>query len=158
MLAAWFRALTQTDIVIVPYRGASNVVTDLIGDQIQLGMETTAVTFGHVREGRMKALAVAMPSRLPELPDVPTMIESGVPDFVAGSWTGLMAPAGTPKEIVMRLNAELNAGLNSPEMKERFKSLAALSRPGTPEDFRAFIVSEIPKWQAMAKLAGIKAE
>jgi tripartite-type tricarboxylate transporter receptor subunit TctC len=158
MIAAWFRAATSTDIVIVPYRGASTVITDLMGGQIQLGIETTSVTFGHVHEGKVKALGVATPARLAELPGVPTVIESGVPDFIASSWTGLMAPAGTPKEIVTRLNAELNAALASSDMKERFKMLAAEAHPGTPADFTAFIVKEIPKWQAMAKLAGTKAE
>ena len=158
MIAAWFRAATDTDIVIVPYRGASNVITDLMGGQIQLGIETTSVTFGHVHEGKVKALGVATRSRLAELPEVATIIEAGVPDFIASSWSGLMAPAGTPKEIVMRLNAELNTGLESVEMKERFHKLAAEAHPGTPEDFMAFIVKEIPKWQALAKLAGVKAE
>ena len=158
MIAAWFRDATKTDIVIVPYRGASGVLTDMMGNQIQLGFETTSVTFGHVRDGKMKALGVATSKRLPELPEVATMIESGLPDFVAGSWTGLMAPAGTPKEIVQRLNSELNAALASAEVKDRFQKLAAEERPGSPEDFRAFIAKEIPKWQAMAKLAGVKAE
>jgi tripartite-type tricarboxylate transporter receptor subunit TctC len=158
MIAAWFRAATGTDIVIVPYRGASTVITDLMGGQIQLGIETTSVTFGHVHERKVKALGVATPARLPELPNVPTVVEAGVPDFIASSWTGLMAPAGTPKEIVARLNAELNAGLASSEMKDRFRALAAEAHPGTPADFTAFIVKEIPKWQAMAKLAGVKAE
>ncbi len=158
MIAAWFRDATKTDIVIVPYRGASGVLTDMMGNQIQLGFETTSVTFGHVRDGKMKALGVATPKRLPELPEVATMIESGLPDFVAGSWTGLMAPAGTPKEIVQRLNSELNAALATAEVKDRFQKLAAEERPGSPEDFRAFIAKEIPKWQAMAKLAGVKAE
>ncbi len=86
------------------------------------------------------------------------MIESGVPDFTAGSWTGLMAPSGTPKEIIQRLNTELNAALASAEIKDRFHKLAAEAQPGSPEDFRAFIVKEIPKWRAMADLAGVKAE
>jgi tripartite-type tricarboxylate transporter receptor subunit TctC len=158
MIAAWFRAATGTDIVIVPYRGASTVITDLMGGQIQLGVETTSVTFGHVHEGKIKALGVATRSRLAELPEVPTVIEGGVPDFIASSWTGLMAPAGTPKEIVMRLNAELNASLHSPEIKQRLHMLGAEAHPGTPADFMAFIVQEIPKWQAMARLAGVKAE
>ena len=158
MIAAWFRDLTKTDIVIVPYRGASNVITDLMGNQIQLGIETTSVTFGHVREGKVKALGVATPARLPELPDVATIIEGGVPNFVAGSWTGLMAPAATPKDIIARLNTALNAALATPEMKDRFHKLGAEARPGTPEQFRAFIVSEIPKWQAMAKLANLKSQ
>ena len=158
MIAAWFRSVTRTDIVIVPYKGASNVISDLMGGQIDLGFETTSVTFGHVHEGKVKAFGVATRARLPELPNVPTMIESGLPDFIASSWTGIMAPAGTPKDIIGRLNAEVNAGLKSPEMQDRFKNLAAEANPGTPEDFAAFIVREVPKWQAMAKLAGVKGE
>jgi len=98
MLAAWFRSLTATNIVIVPYRGASLVLTDMIGGQVDLGFETTSVTFTHVHEGKVRALGVATTSRLPELPDVPTMIEGGVPDFVASSWTGIVAPPGTPRD------------------------------------------------------------
>ena len=86
------------------------------------------------------------------------MIESGFPDFVASSWTSVMAPAGTPKDIVGKLNESINTGLNSPQMQARFKQLAADARPGTPEELAAFVASEIPKWQEMAKLAGVTAE
>jgi tripartite-type tricarboxylate transporter receptor subunit TctC len=158
MIAAWFRSVTRTDVVIVPYKGASNVITDLMGGQIDLGFETTSVTFGHVHEGKVTALGVATQARLPALPEVPTMIEGGLPDFIASSWTGIMAPAGTPKAVIGRLNAEVNAALTSPELQDRFKKLAAEAKPGTSEDFTAFIVREVPKWQAMAKLAGVKAE
>ena len=151
MIAASFRSVTRTDIVIVPYKGASNVITDLMGGQVDLGFETTSVTFGHVHEGKVKALGVATRARLPELPNVPTMIESGLPDFIASSWTGIMARPARPKDIIGRLNAEVNAALKSPEMQDRFKKLAAEANPGTPEDFAAFIVREVPKWQAMAK-------
>jgi tripartite-type tricarboxylate transporter receptor subunit TctC len=158
MIAAWFRSATRTDVVVVPYKGASNVITDLMGGQVDLGFETTSVTFGHVHDGKVTALGVATRARLPELPDVPTMIEGGLPDFIASSWTGIMAPAGTPKDVLARLNAEVNAALTSPELQDRFKKLAAEAKPGTPEDFAAFIRLEVPKWQAMAKLAGVKAE
>lgn len=158
MLAAWFRNATGTDIVIVPYRGASILLTDMIGGQVDLGFETTSVTFSHVHEGKVHALGVATTARLPELPDVPTMIESGVPDFIASSWTGIVAPAGTPREIVNRLNAEVNAGVNSPQMRERFKQLGAVANPGTPEDFAAFIAKERPKWVNMVKLSGVQGE
>jgi tripartite-type tricarboxylate transporter receptor subunit TctC len=150
--------VTRTDVVIVPYKGASNVITDLMGGQIDLGFETTSVTFGHVHEGKVTALGVATQARLPALPEVPTMIEGGLPDFIASSWTGIMAPAETPKAIIDRLNAEVNAALTSPELQDRFKKLAAEAKPGTTEDFAAFILREVPKWQAMAKLAGVKAE
>jgi tripartite-type tricarboxylate transporter receptor subunit TctC len=158
MLAAWFRSVTATDIVIVPYRGASTVLTDMIGGQVDLGFETTSVTFAHVREGKVRALGVATTSRLSELPDVPTMIESGVPDFIASSWTGIVAPAGTPRPLIMRLNAEINAGIKSPFMQERFKQLGAIANPGTPEDFTAFIAKERPKWVNMVKLSGVQPE
>jgi len=158
MLTAWFKDATKTDIVVVPYKGASTVITDLIGGQIDLGFETTSVTFSHLHEGSIRPLGVATPQRLPELPDVPTLIESGVPDFVATSWTGILAPAGTPAEIVTRLNAEINAGLRSPEMQARFRQLAAEAKPGTPQDFAAFIAVERPKWTAMAQLSGAKPE
>jgi tripartite-type tricarboxylate transporter receptor subunit TctC len=158
MIAAWFRSVTRTDVVIVPYKGASAVLTDMLGGQIQAGFETTSVLFGHLKENKIRALAVATPERLPELPDVPTMIESGFPDFVASSWTSVMAPAGTPRDIVAKLNAAINAGLASPAMQARFKQLAAEARPGTPEDLATFVAGEIPKWQTMAKLAGVSGE
>jgi tripartite-type tricarboxylate transporter receptor subunit TctC len=158
MLAAWFRNVTATDIVIVPYRGASIVLTDMIGGQVDLGFETTSVTFAHVREGKVRALGVATTSRLSELPDVPTMIEGGVPDFIASSWTGIVAPAGTPRPLIMRLNAEINAGIKSPFMQERFKQLGAIANPGTPEDFASFIAKERPKWVNMVKLSGVQPE
>src|ERR1700730_6904261 len=113
MLAAWLRDLTGTDIVIVPYKGAATVITDLIGGQIDLAFETTSVLFEHLRAGTVRALGVTTPERLPDIPDVPTMVESGVPGFVTGSWTGILAPAATPREIIVRLNAGINAGLNS---------------------------------------------
>jgi tripartite-type tricarboxylate transporter receptor subunit TctC len=158
MIAAWFRAKTATDIVIVPYKGAANLITDLIGGQIELGFEPTSVTLTHLRDGSMRPLGVATAKRLPELPDVPTIIESGVPDFIADSWIGIMAPAGTPAEIVNKLNAAINQALRSPTLQVRLKQLAAEWRFGTPEDFAAFIKAEDPKWIAMAKLSGLKAE
>jgi tripartite-type tricarboxylate transporter receptor subunit TctC len=158
MLAAWFKALTGTDIVIVPYKGASAVLTDMLAGQIQAGFETTSVLFGHLQEKKIRALAVATRARLPDLPEVPTMIESGFPDFIASSWTSVMAPAGTPKDIVGKLNASINAGLGSSQMQARLKQLAAEARPGTPEELAAFVAGEIPKWRALAKLTGVTGE
>ena len=156
LIAAWFKEATATDIVVVPYKGASTVVTDLMAGQIDLGFEATSLTLSHLRDGSMRALGVATPKRLPELPDVPTMIESGVPDFIASSWAGILVPAGTPAEIVAKLNAETNAALSSPAMQARLKQFAADSKPGTPQDFAAFIAAERPKWTAMAKLSSLK--
>jgi tripartite-type tricarboxylate transporter receptor subunit TctC len=158
MLAAWFKALTGTDIVVVPYKGASAVLTDMLAGQIQAGFETTSVLFGHLQEKKIRALAVATRARLPDLPDVPTMIESGFPDFIASSWTSVMAPAATPKDIVGKLNASINAGMVSSQMQTRLKQLAAEARPGTPEELATFVAGEIPKWQALAKLTGVTGE
>jgi tripartite-type tricarboxylate transporter receptor subunit TctC len=158
MIAAWFRSVTRTDVVIVPYKGASAVLTDMLAGQIQAGFETTSVLFGHLQEKKIRALAVATRARLPDLPDVPTMIESGLPDFIASSWTSVMAPAGTPKDIVGKLNASINAGLGSSQMQARLKQLAAEARPGTPEELAAFVAGELPKWQALAKLTGVTGE
>ncbi|MGZ3322196.1 MAG: tripartite tricarboxylate transporter substrate-binding protein, partial [Xanthobacteraceae bacterium] len=100
-------------------------------------------------------LGVAARQRLPALPAVPTMIESGVKDFIASSWTGILAPAGTPPEIVARLNAAINAGLTSADMQARFRQLNAETKPGTPQDFADFIAVETRKWSAVAKMAGL---
>jgi tripartite-type tricarboxylate transporter receptor subunit TctC len=155
MLAAWFKSLTATDILVVPYKGASTEITDLIGGQIDLGIEPSSVVLQHVSGGAMRALATPSPKRLPELPDVPTMIESGIADFVATSWTGIVAPPGTPPPIVQKINSAVNAGLASADLQAKLKMLGAEGRPGTPEDFAAVIAKEIPQWTAMAKLSGV---
>ena len=154
MLAVWFKSLTATDILVVPYKGASTEMIDLIGGQIDLGIEPTSVVLSRLRDGTVRALATTTAQRLPEIPDVPTLIESGVPGFVASSWTGLVAPPGTPQPIVAKLNAAVNDGLNSPDLQAKLKALGAEGKPGTPADFAAFITAEVPKWTAMAKLSG----
>jgi tripartite-type tricarboxylate transporter receptor subunit TctC len=158
MIAAWFKDATASDIMIVPYKGAATVITDLMGGQIDLGFETTSVTLSHLHDRSIRPLGAATRERLSDLPDVPTMIESGVPDFIADSWIGVMAPAGTPADVIDKLNAAINAGLKSPEIQARFKALASEARPGTPQDFAAFIAAEVPKWTAMAKLSNLKPE
>jgi len=154
MLAAWFKRLTGTDILIVTYNGAAGDMTDLMGGQIDLAIETSSIVLPHLADGSLRALATASAERLPETPNVPTMIESGVPDFVASSWTGLAAPPGTPKAIVDKLNAAINAGLRSPEIQAKLKALGAKGNPGTVDDFTAFMAAEVPKWTEMAKLSG----
>jgi tripartite-type tricarboxylate transporter receptor subunit TctC len=158
LIAAWFKDATKTDIVIIPYKGAAGVITDLMAGQIDLGFEATSVTLSHLHDGSMRALGVATPQRLPELAGVPTMIESGLPDFIASSWAGILAPAGTPAAIIAKLNAETNVTLKSDAMQARLKQFAAETKPGAPEDFAAFIAAERPKWTAMAKLSNLKPE
>jgi len=146
------------DIVHVPYRGSAAALTDIMAGQVELAFENPSVTVPLVQEGKLKALAVTGESRNPQLPDVPTIIESGLPDFVSMSFTGLVAPAGTPAEIVRRLNQELTAALRAPETIELLEKLGVNPRPGTPEDFTTFIARETEKWTAVAKRAGIRVE
>ncbi len=158
MLAAWFKSLTDTDIVVVPYRGGANVLTDLMGGQIDLAVETSSILLPHFRDGSLRPLGTPSPKRLPELPDVPTMTESGVPGFIASSWTGIVAPPGTPRPIVDKLNRAVNANLAAAGFQAKLTALGAKAMPGTPADYATFLTAELPKWIAMAKLSGATTE
>jgi tripartite-type tricarboxylate transporter receptor subunit TctC len=158
MVGEMLKQRAGIDIVHVPYRGSAAALTDIMAGQVELAFENPSVTVPLVQEGKLKALAVTGESRNPQLPNVPTIIESGVPDFVSMSFTGLMAPAGTPPEIILRLNQELTAGLRAAETIELLDKLGVNPRPGTPEDFAAFIARETEKWTAVAKRAGIRVE
>jgi tripartite-type tricarboxylate transporter receptor subunit TctC len=158
ILAYAFNLLAGADIVVVPYKGASNAMTDMMGGQIDLGLETTSVVFPQLQAHSLKALAVIRDRRLPELPDVPTMIESGVPDLKGSSWTGLFAPAGTPVPIVERLRAEITAGLQSPAMVEKFQKLGAEAKFPTTGEFMAFVTDEYRRLAAIIRASGMKAE
>jgi tripartite-type tricarboxylate transporter receptor subunit TctC len=158
MLAAWFKSLTGTDIVIVPYKGGAGDLADLIAGQIDLAIETTSVVLPHLANGSLHAFATATPERLAETPDVPTMIESGVPGFVAVSWTGLAAPPGTPQPIIDKINGAIDTGLSSPDIKSKLGKLGATGHPSTPAEFANFIATEVPKWTTMAKLSGVHGE
>ncbi len=154
MLGAWFKDLTHTDIVVVTYRGGANVLTDLMGGQVDIAIETSSILLPHLRAGTLRALGTLAPKRLPELPNVPTMNEAGVKGFVASSWTGIVAPPGTPKPVVDKLNAAVNAGFATEDVQSKLKSLGASAMPGSPADYAAFLTTELPKWIAMAKLSG----
>jgi len=158
MLALQFRRLTAADITVVPYKGASTVITDLIGGQIHAGFETTSVMLSHLHERKVRGLAVVTEKRLPQLPELPTMIESGVPDLTGSSWTGILAPAGTPPEIVARLRAAILEGLKSDDMKDKFARLGAEARFWTQEEFARFIADESQRLTALVRLTGAKAE
>ena len=158
LTAEMFKAAAGVDIVHVPYKGAANAINDLLSGQIDLAFEPYSVLLGHIHDGRVRALAVTGTTRSAELPDVPTMIESGVAGFRSVSWSGVVAPPGTPAEIIARLNAAVNAGLAAPETQARLARLGAAPMIGTPADFAALIATEVPKWAAVVKAAGIKIE
>jgi tripartite-type tricarboxylate transporter receptor subunit TctC len=158
MLALSFKAQTGADIVVVPYKGASTLITDMIGGQIDGGFETTSVILGHIREHSVKAIAVIRPTRLPDLPGTRTMIESGVPDLKGSSWTGVLAPLGTPQPIIDRLRTESVAALKSPEMIERFRNLGAEAKFLTPQEFGTFIAEEHQRLGAIIRASGVRGE
>ena len=158
MLAAWFKSLTNIDVVLVTYRGGANVLSDLLGGQIDLAVETCSILLPQLRDGKLRPLGTPSPKRLDALPDVPTMAENGVPGFTASSWTGIVAPPGTPKPIIDKLNRATNTALKGPATQAKLKPLEAQAMFGTPADYADFLISELPKWTAMAKLSGAATE
>jgi tripartite-type tricarboxylate transporter receptor subunit TctC len=158
MLAAWFKNLTDINVVLVTYRGGANVLADLLGGQIDLAVETCSILLPQLREGKLRPLGTPSPKRLDVLPDVPTMAENGVPGFLASSWTGIVAPPGTPKTIVDKLNRATNIALALPATQAKLKPLEAQAMFGSPQDYADFLVNELPKWTSMAKLSGAAAE
>jgi len=158
MIGEMFKQRAGVDIVHVPYKGTAAALTDIMAGQVQLTFENPSVLVQLIRDGKLKGLATTGEVRNAQAPELPTMIESGLPDFVSTSFTALAAPAGTPPEIVRRLNAELNAGLLSPELGSTFAKLGVGSRPLSPEEFGAFLVRENQKWSAVARTANIRIE
>jgi tripartite-type tricarboxylate transporter receptor subunit TctC len=153
-----FKMVSRSNMLHVPYRGSAPAVTDLIGGQVESMFDNTPSALPHVQGGRLRVIAITSAKRSPLLPDVPTIAESGYPDFDVQSWFGLAAPAGTPKAIVDRLNAELNKAIANPEARKRLTELAATPEPGTPQQFRAHIAAETKRWQEVVKASGAKAD
>lgn len=158
MLAEMFNMRTGANIQIVPYRGASTLITDMLAGRIQCGFETTSVMFGHLHDGKIRGLAVLREQRLPQIPDVPTMVESGVEGVVGSSWIGVVAPAGTPNAIVARLHDEIVTGVRTPAVGDKLKMLAAEPKVLSTEQFGAFIAAEYQRIGAIMRDAKVKAE
>lgn len=152
-----FKSMTGTQIQHVPYRGGAQSVQDVVGGQIQLLFENPLVLIPLAREGKLRALAVTGEARHSEAPDVPTMKEAGT-SFVVNLIFGIAAPAGTPPDIVNKLNATINSALRDPELVKNVSKFGAEPKPDTPENFRAYIASELERWAGVAKSAGIQVE
>ena len=153
-----FKTMTGTFMTHIPYKGSAPVVTDLIGGQVDIMFDNLPNVIQHVKGGRMKALAVSGGKRSPLAPEVPTVAEAGVPGFEVTVWFGLLAPAGTQREIVQRLNAESTKIINSPEVTDRFVKQGVEPRTGTPEQFGDMVKSEVVRWAKVIKDAGIRAD
>jgi tripartite-type tricarboxylate transporter receptor subunit TctC len=147
-----FKQRGGIDIVHVPYRGSAPVLQDLMGGQIQMAFDATALQL--VREGRVRALAVASSKRWPDAPEIPAMSEVGFPDFQFGGWFGLFAPAGTPRPVVERINKEVNRILQMPDVKQRLNEIGLEPLGGTPEQLAEHVTRELAKWPALVKASG----
>jgi len=153
-----FKSMARINIVHVPYKGGPPATAATVGGEVSMLFNTVGSVQPSVKSGRLRALAVTTTSRSGALPDVPTMAEAGLPGFQMQSWFGLLAPAGTPRPIISRLNAETNKALNTPEMKSAIATMGANVMSGSPEQFADHIKSEIGRIGEIVKAAGIKAE
>jgi tripartite-type tricarboxylate transporter receptor subunit TctC len=156
MTGELFKSAAGVDIVGVPYKSGGESVTAVLGGQVQMTFESITILLPLIREGRLRALAVTSRVRTPLAPDLPTMIEAGVPDYEVTTFNGVAAPAGTPDAIVARLNAAINEGLVAPDMQETITKLGAVAVPGSAADFASFIRAQERKWEAVAKAANIR--
>ncbi|AMN43364.1 Bug family tripartite tricarboxylate transporter substrate binding protein [Rhodoplanes sp. Z2-YC6860] len=156
LVGEWFNKTNGLKIASVPYKGGMQAVTDMMTGSIQVNIGTTATLLPLIREGKIRAIAQWGPSREPELPEVPTMIESGFPGLSLGFWAGLWAPAGTPQAVIDTLNASTNRALDMPETREAMRRLGVAPRIGSPKDFADFIAAEAPKWQRIVEASGVQ--
>jgi len=151
-----FKYMTATDIVHVPYKGGAQAIADLIAGNVQLMFESTNSIAPHVKAGRVRALAVTGAQRAQSLPEVPTLMEAGVPGYEVTAWTGVIGPAGLPRPVLDRLNAAVNASIVEPNTKERLAQLGSEGGGGTPEDYAALIRRDSAKWAEVIKRSGAK--
>src|SRR5712691_930841 len=158
LLGEMFKSMAGIDIVHVPYRGGGPSINDLVGGQVQMTFEGTSVLVPLIRAGKLKALATTSRKRIVELPDLPTMAESGFTGFVSTSWTGLLAPARTAREIIDKLNTQINQGVKSPEFSAALAKLGNEPLGGTPQDLSDMIKADIGKWGPVVKALDLKPE
>ena len=142
----------------MPYKGSGQAVIDLLAGQVQVMFSGMSSVMQHIKAGKLRPLAVTGAQRSPATPEVPTIAEAGYPGFEASAWYGVLAPAGTPKAIVLRLNSEILRALKIPEVKERLENVGFEIVGGTPEAFGAYMKSEIDKWARVVKTSGVRAE
>jgi tripartite-type tricarboxylate transporter receptor subunit TctC len=153
-----FNILTGAKLTHVPYKGVNLAMQDVIAGRIDFVVIGVPAAAPHVRSGKLRALAVIAPQRLPALPEVPTVAEAGLPGFEVTTWYGILAPAGTPRPIIARLNAEIVKVMHSPEMKERLAGIGTDPVTSTPEEFAAYIQTEIGKWGDVIRKANLRAD
>jgi tripartite-type tricarboxylate transporter receptor subunit TctC len=155
LIGEMFKARAGIDIVHVPYKGGGPSINDVMAGNVQMTFEATSVLLPLIQDGRLRALAVTSAKRIPQLPDVPTMVEAGYPDFVTVAWTGLLAPAHTPQPIVAELNATINDGLKTPQLQSALTKLDYTPMGGTPQDFTETMTADLARWSPIIKSLGL---
>ena len=158
MAGELFKLMAGVDIVHVPYKGSDGARTGILGGQVQMMIDAITTMSSNVRAGKLKALGTTGKTRSAVLPDVPTLAEAGVPGYEAGIWLGLMAPAGTPKPVLERLNTEVNKVINAPDVKEAWAKQGAIPMGMSIDAFDKFIRAEVVKWAPVVKATGMKQE
>ena len=158
ILGESFKAVTATNIASIPYKGGAQAITDMLGGRIDMNFGTQATLLPLIRQGKVRALAVTTATRARDLPEVPTMAESGLPQLTLSFSAGLLAPAGTPPEIVHKLNAEINEAMKTPELAARMAKLGFEPKIWSPEEYGAFLAEEAQRWPPLVKASGVKPE
>src|SRR3990167_4154067 len=154
----YFKLQTGTSLLHIPYRGTAPAVTDLVGGQTQLLFTGAPAVLSQIKNGQVRALAVSSPKRIDALPDLPTLAESGYPGFEADQWYGVVAPAGTPADVIAKLNTQINQALSSAELKNRLNAEGAIATPDTPANFGKLIAAEIARWKPVISGGRVKAD
>jgi tripartite-type tricarboxylate transporter receptor subunit TctC len=150
-----FQLLTGTQLIHIPYKGSGQAITDLLAGQVSMNFDTMPPVLPHVQAGKLKALAISTPARLPQLPDVPTFNEVGITGFDVTNWYGVFLPAKTPKDIVARVSVEVNKAMNDPATRAKLVEIGTQLGGGSPEDFEKFLKSELAKYARLIKDAKI---
>lgn len=149
-------SMTSTKLLHVPYKGSGPALSELLGGQVNAMVDQLTSSMGFIRDGKLKVIAVTAAKRISSLPNVPTLDESGVPGYEASTYLGILAPAGTPRPVIARLNAALHKVMATPAVQERFRSLGTDPGASTPEQFAKLIGDELNKWRSVAKSANLK--
>jgi tripartite-type tricarboxylate transporter receptor subunit TctC len=155
MCGEMFKHITGANIVFVPYKTASQATIDVLAGQMNMTFEGTTAIVPHIKSGEVRALAVTSPTRIPEIPDVPTMDELGYPGMPPDSWQAIVAPAGTPPDIVAKINKVVNEGLATPELQNKLKQLGGEPQPMSVTDFAAFIADQYKRWGEVIRITGV---
>ena len=158
MSGEWFKLLTGADMKHIPYKGSAQALQDLIGGQVDVMFDNLPPSMPHIRAGKLRALGITTATRYSALPDLPTLAEQGVVGYDAAAWFGMLAPKGTPPEIVARLNSEINKIIQQPDVREKMLLQGAVPNPLAPAGFASFINNEVIKWGKVVKASGAKVE